>query len=70
MEHFSNLNYKQLDLHASQNLCFEFKDLNYLTFYGFAEFRCILHLYLLLFAALLLDIFIVLLSSNLHKSNF
>ena len=28
MGHFRNSKYKQLDLHASQNLHFEFKDLN------------------------------------------
>ena len=66
MEHFRNSKFKGLDLHASQNIHFEFKDLNFIFLPSTVSKTFVPeNLCLPLFISLILNIFNVSFSSSL-----
>ena len=69
MEHVRNSNYKQLNLHASKNLHFEFKDLVIVLPSTVSKTFIATNVHLPLSLALILSISIVPLSTNLNKLN-
>ena len=69
MEHVHNWDYKQLDIHASQNLHFEFKDVNILSPFTVSQTFAAANLCLSLFLTLILNNSIVFFSSSLNKLN-
>ena len=69
MEHVLDWDYKQLDIHASQNLHFEFKDVNILLPFTVSQTFAAGNLCLSLFLNLILNNSIVFFSSSLNKLN-